>query len=232
MHYIIMKNIKRLLDKKYVKWLLVVALMLILILVIFFKFDININIVPNEEIIGTISNNNILNIIDVIANIVYTISAIVNICIVVHFYKKSYSEDNKRVNRQEEIFWFREVVLKKNWGNIDSYFENLTKINNDIENTRNTSDMESLKGILNKYTKQKTSIQDTFIDFMLFFDQEFSMKIKKSLEDFQDEYTNLVKNYVMSDDIDLTQINELVDNHKTNFYKSIYDYEKNIICKR
>ncbi|WP_394897932.1 hypothetical protein [Clostridium butyricum] len=227
-----MNKFKNLINMKYAKWILGIVVIVFLVLIIFFKFNISINIIPNEKIVSFISSNNMLSVVDVSANIVYTISALVNIVVVVHFYKKSYTEDNKRVDMQEKLFWFREIVLKKNWENIDLYFNNLSDIKNNLENLKNTSDKASLKDVLNRYTKQKINIQDTFIDFMLFFDGDFSIEIKKILEEFQDKYSNLVKDYIIDDTTNLSEINELVDNHKTKFYKSIYEYERNIICKK
>lgn len=213
---------------KYIIKIIIVGILFWLISKCQFKCDI----IYEKTVLNLkqLEDNTIISLASLVTNIIYTISSIVSIFVVVYFYKKAYREENTKLIREEKVFWFRNIVLDKNWQNINEYFEQLNNISSTLENL-NKEDFQGFKEVLTAYAREKANLQETFVDFLLFYDHIFSLKIKNYLEKFQDELGRIGVTYIIKDSNNSINIKKLVQNHKTEFYKLIFQYEKTEVCK-
>jgi hypothetical protein len=159
--------------------------------------------------------------------LITSLVSIVNIGWIISY---SISENirKQKIDRLEKTsFWFRDVVLKNNTDKIAAMFDDIVSI---VLLIRGNRDIEKYVEINQNFIEKKQNLIAAINDQLIFINNDFAETLDTHLDNFQDEFTNKLEEYLTEPFYNQMLFDELVsliNKNKRTYTGMLFDFEMN-----
>ncbi|WP_407545041.1 hypothetical protein [Priestia sp. HNGD-A6] len=163
--------------------------------------------------------------IKVFSSIVTSITATINILLVITFYRKNLRKDNEEKILTKKSYWFRDVILDSHIDDVRKFFTYLRELKGILENQDEEEYMQTFLHVKEKIT----ILNGLFVQLLKVIDEELAESIEELLEEMEDGFVDLsvvaleLKGSEFRDAIN--KISTFIDNEEIKMLKLLYSYE-------
>lgn len=164
--------------------------------------------------------------IKVITSIITSITATLNILLVIIFYNFGRKNNKAEHQLKKQSYWFRDVILDPNLSKIEEFF---TEINSLGKELRGKDDQYYAEAFVN-FKDLATGFCTTVVDLVKVMDESLGSNIEKIIEEFEDKFVNISLETLdakskYDENKAFIKLEKVIQLERNNIYKVLYSYE-------
>jgi hypothetical protein len=165
------------------------------------------------------------DVVSSISDVFTAAAAVLNILLIINFYKRDRLRREKDDNTNRIAYWYRNVIIDRNINDLQKFFDDLLL---EVQYLRDAMEYEVYEKIFNKFP-EKRRLLSSVNDLISSIDSRFSEKLEEMLDIFQDEFTNKLEQFFNSAEdspMEFLELEETVLKCRRKYFDALMAFEK------